>query len=93
MVGRTPSGYGGNATGVRISRSPSSICIRHERRSNESLRIVRRDRFRIAHRGLQRPSKHVVANDAAKRVQHVEIDAVQQPLQSIELVVIDGFVG
>jgi hypothetical protein len=65
------------------------FCIPHERRSNESLRIVRRDRFRIVHRGLQRPPKHVVASNAAKRVQHVEVDAVQ----SIGLVVIDGFVG
>ena len=41
---------------------------------------------------MQRPPKHV-ANDAAERFQHVEVDAVQQPVESFGLVVIDGFVG
>ena len=91
MVRRTPPGYGGNATGVRFSRFPSvHFCIRHERRSNESLRIVRRDRFRIADRGMQRPPEHVANDDAAKWLQHVEVDAIQQP---IRLFVIDGVIG
>ena len=81
MVRRRPSGYGDDATGVRFSRTPSSICIRHERRSNERLRIVRRDRFRIAYCGMQRSPEHVVANDAAKWVQHVEVVAFQQPIR------------
>jgi len=41
---------------------------------------------------MRRTPKHV-ANDAAKWVQHVAVDAVQQPLQSKGLVVIHGFVG
>src|SRR5438046_2118838 len=81
MVRRRPTGYGDDATGVRFSRTPSSICIRHERRSNERLRIVRRDRFRIAYYGMQRSPKHVVADDAAKWVQHVAVDAVQPIIQ------------
>src|SRR5439155_12094742 len=77
MVRRRPSGYGDDATGVRFSRTPSSICIRHERRSNERLRIVRRDRFRVAYYGMQRSPKHVVADDAAEWVQHVAVEDVQ----------------
>ncbi|TMH69655.1 MAG: hypothetical protein E6H48_01315 [Betaproteobacteria bacterium] len=42
---------------------------------------------------MQRPPEHVVANDAAKWVQHVAVDAVRQPFQPIGLVVIDGIVG
>jgi hypothetical protein len=93
MVRRTLAGYGGNTIGVRFSRSPSSICIPHERRTDERLRIVSRDRLCVAHHGMQRPSAHVVDDDTAKLVQHVAIDAVQQPFQPLGLVVIDGVFG
>ena len=90
MVRRTPAGYGGNTTGVRFSRSPSSICVPHERRTNECLRIVRRDRFCVAHCGMQRPPTHVVDDDTPKFVQHVAVDAIQQPVEPLGLFVIYG---
>ena len=42
---------------------------------------------------MQRPAAHVVDNgDAAELVQHVAVNAVEHSIQSVGLVVIDGFV-
>ena len=60
--------------------------------ANEGFRTVRRDCRGIAGRGLQRSPKHVV-NDAAKLVEHVAIESLEQSVEPLVVAVGgDGFV-